>query len=112
MKFFHIPDNNSPDHFRIILSFPALFYYTGKVPEYHKALLTLQLFLQRFLVSPHNSRNIVFCGGMDAAAAIISEMFRKMAHNVPAVYDGLAARISKCAAFAGRTNCAGGFAWE
>jgi hypothetical protein len=35
-----------------------------------------------------------------------------IAHNVPAVYDGLAARISKCVAFAGRTNCAGTTAWE
>jgi hypothetical protein len=36
----------------------------------------------------------------------------EMAHNVPAVYDVLAARISKCAAFAGRTKCAGATAWE
>jgi hypothetical protein len=35
-----------------------------------------------------------------------------MAHNVPAVYDGLAARIEKCVAFLGPTNCGGGFAWE
>jgi hypothetical protein len=35
-----------------------------------------------------------------------------IAHNVPAVYDGLAARIRKCAAFPGPTNCGGGFAWE
>jgi hypothetical protein len=32
--------------------------------------------------------------------------------NVSAVYDGLAARIRKCVAFPGPTNCAGGFAWE
>jgi hypothetical protein len=36
----------------------------------------------------------------------------RIAHNVPAVYDVLAARISKCVAVAGRTKCAGGFAWE
>jgi hypothetical protein len=30
-----------------------------------------------------------------------------MAHNVPAVDDVLAARISKCGAFAGRTKCGG-----
>jgi hypothetical protein len=36
----------------------------------------------------------------------------KIAHNVPAVYDVLAARISKCAAFAGRTKCGGGLPWE
>jgi hypothetical protein len=35
-----------------------------------------------------------------------------IAHNVPAVYDGLAARIKKCVAFLGPTNCGGGFAWE
>jgi hypothetical protein len=36
----------------------------------------------------------------------------QMAHNVPAVYDVLAARISKCVAFAGRTKCAEATAWE
>jgi hypothetical protein len=35
-----------------------------------------------------------------------------IAHNVPAVCDGLAARISKCVAFAGRPKCAGATAWE
>jgi hypothetical protein len=35
-----------------------------------------------------------------------------IAHNVPAVCDGLAARISVCAANAGPTNCAGAMAWE
>jgi hypothetical protein len=35
-----------------------------------------------------------------------------MAYNVPAVYDVLAARISKCVAFAGRTKCAGATALE
>jgi hypothetical protein len=38
--------------------------------------------------------------------------FKKMAYNVPAVYDVLTARISKCAAFAGQTKCAGAMAWE
>jgi hypothetical protein len=37
---------------------------------------------------------------------------KSMAHNVPAVYDGLAARIRKCAAFPGPTNCGGVLAWE
>jgi hypothetical protein len=36
----------------------------------------------------------------------------QIAHNVPAVYDVLAAWISKCVAFAGRTKCAGAMAWE
>jgi hypothetical protein len=35
-----------------------------------------------------------------------------IAHNVPAVYDGLTARIEKCVAFLGLANCGGGFAWE
>jgi hypothetical protein len=35
-----------------------------------------------------------------------------MSHNVPAVCDGLAARIRKCVAFPGPTNCAGATAWE
>jgi hypothetical protein len=32
--------------------------------------------------------------------------------NVPAVYDVLPARIRKCVAFPGLTNCAGAMAWE
>jgi hypothetical protein len=43
---------------------------------------------------------------------IFNHFFKKIAHNVPAVYDVLAARISKCVAFAGRTKCAGATAWE
>jgi hypothetical protein len=39
-------------------------------------------------------------------------IFGFMSHNVPAVYDVWAARISKCVAFAGRTKCAGATAWE
>jgi hypothetical protein len=35
-----------------------------------------------------------------------------MSHNVPAVYDGLAARISNHGVFAGPTNCGGGLPWE
>jgi hypothetical protein len=35
-----------------------------------------------------------------------------IAHNVPAVYDVLAARISKCVAFAGPTKCGWRLAWE
>jgi hypothetical protein len=36
----------------------------------------------------------------------------QIAHNVPAVYDGLAARISVCAANAGPTNCGWSEPWE
>jgi hypothetical protein len=43
---------------------------------------------------------------------IFSTILARIAHNVPAVYDGLAARIMKCAAFPGPTNCAGAMAWE
>jgi hypothetical protein len=35
-----------------------------------------------------------------------------ISHNVPAVYDVLAARISKCVAFAGPTKCGWSEAWE
>jgi dolichol kinase len=35
-----------------------------------------------------------------------------ISHNVPAVCDGLAARIGKTVGFAGPTNCAGAMAWE
>jgi hypothetical protein len=38
--------------------------------------------------------------------------FKKIAHNVPAVYDVLAARISKCVAFAGPTKCGWNEPWE
>jgi hypothetical protein len=38
--------------------------------------------------------------------------YRKLQNAVPAVYDGLAARIKKCVAFLGPTKCAGGFTWE
>jgi hypothetical protein len=37
---------------------------------------------------------------------------KKLAPNVPAVCDGLAARIRKCGAFPGPTNCAGATAWD
>jgi hypothetical protein len=42
----------------------------------------------------------------------IFDKFSPISPNVPAVYDGLAARIEKCVAFLGPTNCGGGFAWE
>jgi hypothetical protein len=35
-----------------------------------------------------------------------------MAHNVPAVYDGLTARIEKCVAFLGLSNCGCSEPWE
>jgi hypothetical protein len=43
---------------------------------------------------------------------IFSKNVGGISYNVPAVYDVLAARISKCVAFAGRTKCAGAMAWE
>jgi hypothetical protein len=56
-------------------------------------------------------KNKQISGGTDAAC---DNKFgvKKIAYNVPAVYDGLAARIEKCVAFLGPTNCGGGFAWE
>jgi hypothetical protein len=35
-----------------------------------------------------------------------------IAHNVPAVYDGLTARIEKCVAFLGLANCGCSEPWE
>jgi hypothetical protein len=43
---------------------------------------------------------------------ILPKKFKKIAHNVPVVYDGLTARKSKTAGFAGPANCAGTMAWE
>jgi hypothetical protein len=43
---------------------------------------------------------------------ILQNFSKQMAHNVPAVYDGLTARIEKCVAFLGLANCAGATAWE
>jgi hypothetical protein len=43
---------------------------------------------------------------------IFQQILGGMSYNVPAVYDVLAARISKCVAFAGRAKCAGATAWE
>jgi hypothetical protein len=37
---------------------------------------------------------------------------KKLAHNVPAVYDGLTARIKKCVAFLGLANCGCSEPWE
>jgi hypothetical protein len=45
-----------------------------------------------------------------------STIFKKLrvfiAHNVPAVYDGLTARIEKFAAFLGLANCGCSEPWE
>jgi hypothetical protein len=49
---------------------------------------------------------------MDGGVYLFIKIPNFIAYNVPAVYDVLAARISKCAAFAGRTKCAGATAWE
>jgi hypothetical protein len=38
--------------------------------------------------------------------------FKRSAHNVPAVYDVLAARIKKCAAFLGLAKCGWSEPWE
>jgi hypothetical protein len=56
--------------------------------------------------------SIIFVATMEGSSHYISKISVFISPNVPAVYDVLAARISKCVAFAGRTKCAGGFAWE
>jgi hypothetical protein len=43
---------------------------------------------------------------------IFTKISAQIAYNVPAVYDGLTARIEKCVAFLGLANCAGATAWE
>jgi hypothetical protein len=42
----------------------------------------------------------------------VLQILASIAHNVPAVYDVLAARISKHVVFAGPTKCGGGLPWE
>jgi hypothetical protein len=41
-----------------------------------------------------------------------SKISGPIAHNVPAVYDVLAARIRACVARPGPTKCGGGLPWE
>jgi hypothetical protein len=43
---------------------------------------------------------------------LVNPFKSEISPTVPAVCDGLAARIRKCVAFSGPTNCGGGFAWE
>jgi hypothetical protein len=45
-------------------------------------------------------------------AAHSSKISVFIAHNVPAVYDGLTARIKKCVAFLGLANCGCSEPWE
>jgi hypothetical protein len=40
------------------------------------------------------------------------EFGKNISHNVPAVYDGLTARIEKCVAFLGLANCGYSEPWE
>jgi hypothetical protein len=51
-------------------------------------------------------------GGTAFANTILPTAFRKMAFNVPAVYDVLPARIRACVARPGLAKCAGATAWE
>jgi hypothetical protein len=61
----------------------------------------------------HNIADIFFCQALFQPFLYnFRTIWGGISHNVPAVYDGLAARIRKCVAFPGPTNCAGGFAWE
>jgi hypothetical protein len=43
---------------------------------------------------------------------IFQPILAAIAHNVPAVYDGLTARIEKCVAFLGLANCGCSKPWE
>jgi hypothetical protein len=49
---------------------------------------------------------------MDGGASHFQKISGFISHNVLAVCDGLAARISKTVGFAGPTNCAEVMAWE
>jgi hypothetical protein len=49
---------------------------------------------------------LIFC------ATYFSKIFGKIAHNVPAVYDVLPARIRACVARPGLAKCGGGLPWE
>jgi hypothetical protein len=42
----------------------------------------------------------------------LQQTLGQIAPNVPAVYDGLAARIEKCVAFLGLANCGCSEPWE
>jgi hypothetical protein len=42
----------------------------------------------------------------------LEKISKNMAHNVPAVYDVLPARIRACVARPGLAKCAGATAWE
>jgi hypothetical protein len=42
----------------------------------------------------------------------IQQILGVIAHNVPAVYDVLPARMRACEAKLGLAKCGGGFAWE
>jgi hypothetical protein len=53
-----------------------------------------------------------FLRRMDAAHLFSSKIWFFIAYNVPAVYDGLTARIEKCAAFLGLANCGCSEPWE
>jgi hypothetical protein len=43
---------------------------------------------------------------------IFQKILARISHNVPAVYDGLTARIEKCAAFLGLAKCGCSEPWE
>jgi hypothetical protein len=51
-------------------------------------------------------KNFLFCQLFHA------EISEKMTYNVSAVYDGLTARIEKCAAFLGLAKCGYSEPWE
>jgi hypothetical protein len=70
------------------------------------------------LLSSKKTKNMLFFtflshGFLDALfIQFLNNCQGQMAHNVPAVYDGLTARIEKCAAFLGLANCGCSEPWE
>jgi hypothetical protein len=65
----------------------------------------------------HNILNSSFCqyrfsAAMEGGAQYFWKIWVFIAHNVPAVYDGLTARIEKCVAFLGLANCGCSEPWE
>jgi hypothetical protein len=78
----------------------CLYYYTRKFSFCQGVITPFEVILYQF----YFIRQVIFPIFLQKNSKII-------APNVPAVCDGLAARIRKCVAFPGPTNCAGATAW-
>jgi hypothetical protein len=71
-------------------------------------------FISQLLFNLHRHKPIFFplCLKPFSFVNKFYKILGQMAYNVPAVCDGLTARIEKCVAFLGLANCAGTTAWE